>query len=487
VNVRSATSLIFGCALALGACGSSDSGGTTGTGGANAGQGGSVGHTGGSVGTGGHTGGSVGTGGTLGTGGSVGTGGTLGTGGSTGRGGAVGTGGATGGHSGGSTGSGGATTGTGGAASGAGGSAGGGGRSATGGSAGAGSGGRAGASGTGGAAGGSGAGELCQFAAGLNVAWVNFANDVPNPDLTTFNAIFKNTHDAGGRIIRWWFHTNGTVTPGYGSDGTVQVIPQSHIDGVKAILNAAHANGLGVVISLWSFDMLQGTESIPATVLQNNYNLLTNDTIRDSYVSKYLNRLVTTLKGTPGLYAYEIFNEPEGMSTTGWTMTASDPGKEVDEMYIQKTVNVLAAAIHAADPTVPVTNGAQTFDYCSNASGKSNKYSDAALRAAGGQQTGTLDFYEVHYYQSNGASNSAVTYPASHWALDKRLVMGEFAAVDTDGTTKDNLFTHFYDTGYDGAWAWAYDEGNSSYQWPSMKQGLTNLYNAHTSVIGACP
>lgn len=469
MNARSATSLILGCALALGACGSSDSGGPTGSGGSSAGQGGSGGHTGGSTGT----GGSVGTGGHTGggTGGAVATGGAIGTGG----------------HSGGSTGSGGSSPGSGGTMSGAGGSAGGGGRSATGGSAGAGSGGRAGASGTGGAAGNSGAGGLCQFAAGLNVAWVSFANDVPSPDLTTFNAIFKNTHDAGGRIVRWWFHTNGTVTPGYNSgDGTVLPIPQSHIDGVKAILNAAHSNGLGVVISLWSFDMLQGGENISTTLRQQNANLLTVDNIRSSYVKNYLTTLVTALKGTPGLYAYEIFNEPEGMSTKGGWTTANG-GSEVDEMYIQKTVNVFAAAIHAADPTVPVTNGAQTFDYCSNASGKTNDYSDSALRAAGGQQTGTLDFYEVHYYQSNGASNSAVTYPASHWALDKRLVMGELAAVDTDGTTKDNLFTHLYDTGYDGAWAWAYDEGNASYQWPSMKQGLTNLYNAHTSVIGACP
>ena len=40
---------------------------------------------------------------------------------------------------------------------------------------------------------------------------------------------------------------------------------------------------------------------------------------------------------------------------------------------IQKTVNWFAAAIHTADPAVRVTNGAQTFDYCSNGiSGKSN-------------------------------------------------------------------------------------------------------------------
>jgi len=307
---------------------------------------------------------------------------------------------------------------------------------------------------------------------------VNFANDVQNPDLTTFNAIFKNTHDAGGRIVRWWFHTNGTVTPGYNSDGTVKALPQSHIDGVKAILNAAHTNGLGVVISLWSFDMLQDNAGNAHT---QNQMLLESDTIRQSYVDNYLTPLVTALRGTPGLYSYEIFNEPEGMGPNGWATYRTT------EAAIQKCVNWFAAAIHAADPATPVTNGAQTFDYCSGVSGKNNYYADSALRGVGGKQTGTLDFYEVHYYMSNGASNSAVTYPASHWALDKRLILGEFASVDTDGTTKDNLFTHFYDTGYDGSWAWAYDEGNTSYEWPSMKQGMTNLYTAHTSVVDACP
>jgi hypothetical protein len=455
VTARSATSLLLGCALTLGACGS-DSGGSTGTGGANAGQGGSP-ATGGSVGTGGHTGGSTGSGGAApGTGGvAAGTGGaTSGSGGVT-----AGTGGAR--ATGGSVGTGGAMPGSGGAA----------GARATGGA--------GGAPGTGGAAGGSGTREAtCQFASGLNVAWVNFANDVPNPDLNTFNALFKNTHDAGGRVVRWWFHTNGTVTPGYNADGTVKNLPQSHIDGVKAILQAAHANGLVVDISLWSFDMLQSNAGNTHT---QNQALLENDTIRQSYITNYLTPLVTALKGTPGLYSYEIFNEPEGMGPNGWATYRTT------EAAIQKCVNWFADAIHAADPTVLVTSGAVTFDYCSNVSGKTNDYSDAALRSAGGKQNGTLDFYEVHYYQQNGATNSAITYPASHWALDKKLVMGEFAAVDTDGVAKDDLFTHLYDTGYDGGWAWAYDEGNTSYQWPSMKVGMQNLYSAHASVIDACP
>src|SRR4051812_2833855 len=162
---------------------------------------------------------------------------------------------------------------------------------------------------------GAGKAPACDFASGLNVAWVRFANDVPNPDLNTFRTIFKNAHDAGGRVVRWWFHTNGTVTPGYNADGTVKMIQQSHIDGVKAILAAAHAAGVSLDISLWSFDMAQDNAAGAAA---NNLRLMTEDSIRQSYIDNYLTPLVTALKGTPGLYSYEIFNEPEGMSTTGW-------------------------------------------------------------------------------------------------------------------------------------------------------------------------
>jgi len=400
---------------------------------------------GGSTGTGGAKGGTIASGGSNSSGGATATAGKTGTGGSTGSGGA----------SGGKTGSGGSSS--------SGGSAGTGGSSSNGGS-----------TGTGGPV------TVCNFSSGLNVAWVSFAGDVPNPNLTTFNTIFKNTYNAGGRVIRWWFHTNGTVTPGYDSSGKAQKIPQTHIDGVKAILNAAATNKVAINISLWSFDMLQGGESISATTLANNAALLSNDTNRQAYIDNYLTPLVTALKGTPGLYSYEIFNEPEGMSQSGWTTS----GTRTTEAFIQKTVNWLAAAIHSADSTALVTNGAQTFDYCSGVSGKNNYYSDTALRNVGGKQNGTLDYYEVHYYASNGTSNSCFTHPASYWGLDKKLVMGEFAAAATDGTALADLYTKIYSTGYSGAWAWSYD---ADWRWPAMQTPMQNLYTAQKATIDSCP
>jgi hypothetical protein len=442
-------------------------------------------------GTGGATGGTTGTGGIAATGGKIGTGGNVGTGGTPATGGVTGTGGAS---TGGATGTGG-TTATGGAGGKAG-ATGTGGTAATGGT-----GGKAGATGTGGTPGTGGTGgaaspAICKFASGLNVAWVNFANDIPSPNLATFNTIFTNSASVGGRVIRWWFHTNGTVTPGYDSNGMAKPLTSGAISDVVSLANAAHTAGVALDISLWSFDMLQGPssgENIPTATLTNNQKLLTVDANRQAYVDNVLTPLVTALKGNPGVYSYEIFNEPEGMTTEhGWTASGSNNGLSVPEAMIQKTVNWFAAAIHSADPSTRVTNGAQTFDYCSTASGKSNFYSDAALRAAGGKQNGTLDFYEVHYYAVNGTSNSAFMYPASHWALDKNLVMGEFWAVTTDGVNGADLYTTLYSTGYNGAWAWNYETnddngGNPPTAWPVMKTPMQNLYNAQMATLNACP
>jgi hypothetical protein len=347
-----------------------------------------------------------------------------------------------------------------------------------------------GATGTGGT---SGSPAICKFASGLNVAWVSFANDIPNPNLTTFKTIFQNTQAAGGRVVRWWFHTNGTVTPGYTNGAANALTPQAMSDLVN-LVNTAHTAGVALNISLWSFDMLQGGENISSTLRTNNMNLLTNDTNRMAYITNVLTPVVKALKGNPGVYSYEIFNEPEGMTTQhGWT--SANGGTEVDQMYIQRTVNWFAAAIHTADPSARVTSGAQTFGTCSNGvKNMTNLYSNSALVAAGGMSNGTLDFYEVHYYMSNDAMGtttySCFANPASHWGLDKNVVMGEFYAITTDGVNGADTYTSLYNNGYNGAWAWNYetnDDGSTMTDWPTMKVPMQNVYNANTSTVGSCP
>src|SRR5678816_4568682 len=79
-----------------------------------------------------------------------------------------------------------------------------------------------------------------------------------------------------------------------------------------------------------AFDMLQSNAG--DTYVQNQA-LLENDTNRQAYIDRYLTPLVNAIKGTPGLYAWEIFNEPEGMSPKGWAT------HRTTQAAIQKTVN----------------------------------------------------------------------------------------------------------------------------------------------------
>jgi hypothetical protein len=250
--------------------------------------------------------------------------------------------------------------------------------------------------------------------------------------------------------------------------------------------------------------MLSGGQNAPIT---DNENLLENDTDRQAYITNVLTPLVTALQGYHGLYSWEIFNEPEGMTTqNGWTTGSG--GVEIDESYIQKTVNWFADAIHTADPNALVTNGAWTFIANENANGKTNFYSDAALIAAGGRAKGTLDYYQVHYYDNWGSPGGAESvspfeYPSTHWGLTdgKPIVIGEFWDIDTysNGTSTTissaDLYTTLYTNGYNGAWAWQYanpdnpgpsDYPNNSEQtdWgPLMQTSIQNLYNAHETDV----
>ena len=349
------------------------------------------------------------------------------------------------------------------------------------------------------------AGGECRpaFASGVNVAWFTYAGDVPNPSISKFTSLYTNVYNAGGRVVRWWFHTDGTVTPGY-TNGQATPITQSQINDVKSILDAAYNAGVAVNISLWAFDMLTGGNSkIPIT---DNMNLLTNDTDRQAYITNVLTPLVMALKGYHGLYSWEIFNEPEGMTIqNGWTTSAG--GQEVDEKYIQITTNWFADAIHTADPNALVTVGSWTFLAVSPTVG-TNYYSDSALIAAGTRAKGTLDYYQVHYYDNWGSAGGAEKVspfqnPLSHWGLtdNKPVVIGEFWDIDTyaNGTTNTvksaDLYTTLYGYNYAGAWAWQYantdNPGPSTYPsnseqttWgPLMQTSIDNLYMAHPSAV----
>jgi hypothetical protein len=244
-------------------------------------------------------------------------------------------------------------------------------------------------------------------------------------------------------------------------------------------------------LSLWSFDMLQGpgAETIPTATLNSNQMLLTTTANRNAYINNVLIPLATALKGYPGLYSWEIFNEPEGMTPAGWTGSSTNKGLTVSEAVIQQCVNLFASAIHTVDPFARVTNGAVTLGYVPD-------YSNANLIAAGGATNGTLDFFEAHYYESNGTKVSPFTHTVASFGLPdtKATVIGEFYALTTDGVQAANTYTTLFSQGYSGAWAWQYESndskstsnGGQSTKWPAMQVPMQNFAAAEPAAFN-CP
>lgn len=294
------------------------------------------------------------------------------------------------------------------------------------------------------------------FLSGANVAWINFSHDIGNPnapsDTALFRKIFREIHDNGGNSMRLWLHTNGTATPEF-TGNLVSGPGNRAISDLRSICDIAYDNDIGLILCLWSFDMQRIKDGgLPADILARNKNILTTDDGLNSYIENALIPIVDSMKDHPGIIAWEIFNEPEGMTQiANWDIT-----QHVTQLNVMKFVNKCAGAIHRTDTTAKVTNGAWSFFATSDVDGGTNYYSDARLITAGGDSTGILDFYTVHYYDWD--DTSPFLQPYSHWNLDKPLVVAEFFTNCNYCSAKNENYKTLYQNGYAGAMGWQYIE-----------------------------
>jgi len=340
------------------------------------------------------------------------------------------------------------------------------------------------------------------FLSGANVAWVNFAADIGKgtTNINAFKQIFSDVHKNGGNCMRLWLHTAASNSPEFDSRGMVTGPGRYTISDLRSILDEAQKNKIGLMLCLWSFDMLR--ISFGKTVTDRGYLMLTDTAYTNAYVRNSLIPMVNEVKGHPAILAWEIFNEPEGMSNEyGWEMTYHVPMSN-----IQRFINLTVGAIHKSDSTALVTNGSwclkaqsdviasanevnraaeitnnltsnqkekieEAFNkkygykisaekiienYYGSAAADMNYYRDDRLISAGGNIKGTLDFYTVHYYNWANIPYSPFHFPAAHWGLNKPLAIAEFFIEDTFGIPALALYKNLIDNGYAGALAWAW-------------------------------
>lgn len=361
------------------------------------------------------------------------------------------------------------------------------------------------------------------FMSGSNVAWINFAADI-GPGSTNFDRFglfFDSVKANGGNSMRLWLHTNGSTSPAYGADGKVTGPGIGTISDLTQILDLAWERRIGLLLSIWSFDMT-GT-SYDSEQAARNRMLLTDSSARMAYLNNCLVPMVDALKGHPAIIAWEIFNEAEGMSDEfGWNGYLHVPMHD-----IQIFVNRAAGLIHRTDPAAKVTTGAEGFYALSDVNSLAkaepledrlarmtaaekaeiealfeerhgfresaetilsrtevqanyNYYRDDRLVAAGGDPDGMLDFYTVHYYQWAGTQGSPLHNPFSHWGLTKPLILAEFYAQPTLGLATEDLYRILIDNGYAGAMTWQWI---NSGQQAATKPLLRDLCASHPADI----
>ena len=304
------------------------------------------------------------------------------------------------------------------------------------------------------------------FFSGTNLAWSDYNSDVGDSPLNenAWRKAVEGTRAAGGNAIRWWLFNNMSQSPTIDQSTHLVSGPKENtIANMKKALDIAEEYGVMVSMCLFSHNLMEpnqwGLYSEKLDITANEK--LFEDEGTTAFITNVLNPVVKAIGNHKALMTWEVFNEPEGMTSVGWTT------KKLDKVVLQKFTNKIAAAIHTVSPELLVSTGSVNIQYQS-------WWNDSELIAAGGEANGTLDFFQTHYYpyyQNDAVSpfvNTAAQMATTYKYDNKPMIIGEFPASGWKGNTytasmaaktqisTEECYRKAFDGGYAGALAWQY-------------------------------
>jgi len=301
-----------------------------------------------------------------------------------------------------------------------------------------------------------------RFMYGVNYAWQNFAGDFGGGTrgVTSTRSMVQSQLQTmaqnGVNVVRWWVwpnFTGGGVS--FDQSGTPTGLTSSTLSDLETALELADANGLYLMLTLFSFDNFKSNIN-PAN--QNLATLATDPAKRAALVNNVIRPFAAAAKASAHgkrVIAWDVINEPE-WAVTGPSLYGGDPAFDPDDTCKPIThaqmetllADVIAGLRSTSDALVTV--GA------------------AAMKWSHAWSMLDQDFYQFHIYDWVQMSWPYDKSPAEYGIADKPVVMGEFPPTGlAGGIGYRTLLDSWYQNGYAGALAWR--DGSYKVTWSEVK------------------
>jgi len=327
------------------------------------------------------------------------------------------------------------------------------------------------------------------YTLGINYPWKSYGadfgknswgyNGVATPATnTTVTNQFNDIKAKGGKVVRWWFLSDGRAGIVWGSDGTPQSLNTEVFNDIDAAVKIAKESNLYIVLSLFDFGWTAIPSVVSGVTLGGHADTITDANKRTALMNIAIIPILTRYANEPHILAYEIMNEPE------WIISDL-PQPSVNTKMVPVTMSQfwtfsagIIDAVHThTNQYVTVGSACLKWYRCFTPAFSKEKNLPVL----------DLDFYEVHYYswmngqsENNNPDLGTVNFepakqPVKNLAgVTLPIVVGEFDG--SSGLTA--LLDAFLANGYAGAWPWSY---NADFQ--TAWSDYTSWAKSHANII----
>lgn len=242
-------------------------------------------------------------------------------------------------------------------------------------------------------------------------------------------------------VVRWFLYCDGRANPKFDSAAGRFKHPDARfMADFDKIMKLAEKHGVKIVWSFLDFHWFKKDSANFAA-----YSKIASDpALQKDFIDKAVMPIVEKYASSPAIYAWEIINEPEWITSN--VAAPGAPGT-ISVAELRALVANCAAAIRSASAK-PITVGAAKPQW---------------MRLYVG--TG-INMFQAHYYDKGSKipkSAFSATEFKKKYKLDSStpVILGEFASKGSRFTIGQYI-NMAKDAGYDGAWVWGYHSTDES-------------------------